>query len=90
VDVYKLDVILLQDIMSEGGQIVYDLEKKNGGWKFVFVDSRSRSRGLISRWKSRFLSCVNCWVFLFRFGYNFILIEFGKGDNCPKYIWSLC
>jgi hypothetical protein len=72
VEAHNLNVLLLQEIMSErrvggwggGAGFMFDLEKICEACDFNFIDSRDRSKGLISRWKRRSSICSNYLSFV--------------------------
>jgi hypothetical protein len=63
IEVTKSDVLMIQEITSEGERFVLDLEKLLGGWDFCFINAKSRSRGLLTSWRSQVLKNTNTWAF---------------------------
>jgi hypothetical protein len=45
VEIHKLDVLVLQELMYEGGQNMGELETLSGGWEFFFDDAQGRVWG---------------------------------------------
>jgi hypothetical protein len=72
------DIMLLQESLGDGGEIFCDLGKLFGGWKFIHVDARERSRGLIIGWRVRILNFYNIYSFDLGLG---VVIYYQELDN---------
>ena len=57
-----IDVLFLQETMSDGSILVSELEVMFKEWKFVSVDAKGKSRGLLLGWKFRQFHLLNVWV----------------------------
>jgi len=51
VELHKLDVIFLEEIMGEGKKVIGTLEKIMKEWNFLYVESIGNLGGLIIWWK---------------------------------------
>ena len=60
---YSVDVLFLQETMCGGDLLVSEMEFMNRGWKFLSVDSKGKSGGLLLGWKMRFFHLINAWAF---------------------------
>ena len=57
-----LDVIFVQETMCDGSLLVNALEIMLKEWKFVSVDAKGRSGGLLLGWRYRHLHMLNAWA----------------------------
>ena len=55
----ELDVLFLQETMSDGSILVSELEVMFKDWKFVSVDAKGKSRGLLLGWKHQQFHLLN-------------------------------
>ena len=62
IDQHAADVIFIQETMIEGCVLVQELELLIHGWKFISVDAKGRSGGLILGWKSGNFLFQNAWA----------------------------
>jgi hypothetical protein len=67
--------------MGKGGKLCLELDKILGGWDFISSNSRGRSGGLISRWRTRFLKCTR---------YASVYSRAGVGYEHSECVWALC
>ena len=49
--------------MGGGEQLVVEMESLNFGWKFLSMDAKGKSEGLLLGWRLRFFHLINAWDF---------------------------
>ena len=59
VDLNQPDIVLLQETMGISEDVVRLLKVLLLGWKFVGIDSRGRSGGVVSGWNLKSCRCVS-------------------------------
>lgn len=59
----KHDIILLQETMSCGKDIIDELSKGLKGWDFDFVDSIWLSRGIVTKWNNNMVLTDSFGIF---------------------------
>ena len=50
---HTVDVLFLQETMCGGELLVSEMESMNHGWKFLSVDAKGKSWGLLLGWQMR-------------------------------------
>ena len=63
IDEHLIDVLFLQETMCGGELLVSKMESMNHGWKFLSVDAKGKSRGLLLGWRMRPFHLINAWDF---------------------------
>ena len=56
IDEHFIDVLFLQETMCGGELLVCEMESMNHGWKFLSVDAKGKSGGLLLGWRMRHFS----------------------------------
>jgi hypothetical protein len=62
IEVYRLEVIMLQKTMSSGDMILLDLKNMFHDWEFINIYVIGRSGGIIIGWNLKFFRCSNSWA----------------------------
>ena len=63
IDEHFIDVLFLQETMCGGELLVSEMELMNHGWKFLFVDAKGKSGGLLLGCRMRLFHLINAWAF---------------------------